>query len=178
MVSRQVWSRYQSPGDDLIDWNLGVSSHRTSIRTSTKSFFSDFDLIWCVGRPLPDMHTIVTSTRSKEKVKVTELVKLHFSRSISSAVFARSSKLMVAGDSMWSNPQLVGARFSNFLIEKLSREFKLRGMSIFDEIQNGHISVVREVTVRWLGMLVVLQVLCMLMWPWPDPKWRSRSRSF
>jgi len=40
----------------------------------------------------------VTSTRSKVKVKVTELPKLrkvHFSRSIFSAVFAWSSKVMV-----------------------------------------------------------------------------------
>ena len=28
---------------------------------------------------------------------------------------------------------------------------------------SGHISVVCEATVRWLGVLVVLQVLCMLM---------------
>jgi len=28
---------------------------------------------------------------------------------------------------------------------------------------NDHISVVREATLRWLGMLVVLHVLCMLM---------------
>jgi len=63
--------------------------------------------------------------------QVTELPKLrklHFSRSISSAVFAWSSKLMVGGDSMGSGLQLVRARFSNFLIGKLSREFKLRGM--------------------------------------------------
>jgi len=43
---------------------------------------------------------------------------------------------------------------------------------------NGHISIVREATVRRLGMLVVLQLLCMLIWPWPDPRSRSRSRSF
>jgi len=36
-----------------------------SVSTSTKSF-SDFDLIWFVGRRRPDMHTSVTSTRSKE----------------------------------------------------------------------------------------------------------------
>jgi len=46
------------------------------------------------------MHTSVTSTRSKVKVKVkvTELPKLrkvHFSRSMSSAVFAWSSNVMV-----------------------------------------------------------------------------------
>ena len=49
------------------------------------------------------MRTSVTSIRSKVKVKVTELVKLrklHFSRSISSAIFAQSSKLMVDSDSM------------------------------------------------------------------------------
>jgi len=46
------------------------------------------------------MSISVTSTRSKVKFKVTELVKLqklHCSRSISSAIFAYSSKLMVAG---------------------------------------------------------------------------------
>jgi len=42
------------------------------------------------------MHTSVTSTRSKVKVKeVPKLRKLHFSRSVSSAVFAWSSELMV-----------------------------------------------------------------------------------
>jgi len=33
---------------------------------------------------------------------------------------------------------------------------------------------VRDATVTWLGMVVVLRVLCILMWPWPD-LW---SRSF
>jgi len=75
---------------------------------------------------------------SKVKVKVTELPKLrklHFSRSISSAVLAWSSKLMVDGDSMGPGLHHVGARFFNFLLRKLSREFKLRPMSIFHEIQ-------------------------------------------
>jgi len=48
------------------------------------------------------MHVSVILTGSK--VKVTELTKLrylHFSRSISSAVFAWSSKLMVGGDIVW-----------------------------------------------------------------------------
>ena len=103
-----------------------------------KKVFSDFDLICCVGRPRPDMRTSMTSTRSKVMVKVTELLKfrkLHHSRSISSAIFVWSSKLTVVGDSMGSGLQLVGARFLNFLLRKLSREFKLRGMSIFHEIQ-------------------------------------------
>jgi len=93
------------------------------VRTSTKSF-SNFHLIWCVGRPRPHMRTSVTSTRSK--VKVTELPKLqkvHFSRSTSSAILAWSSKLMIGGHSMGPGLQLVGARFMNFHLGKLSREF-------------------------------------------------------
>jgi len=43
---------------------------------------------------------------------------------------------------------------------------------------NGHILVLRNATVTWLGMLVVLHVLCMLTSPWPDPRSRSRSRGF
>jgi len=95
-------------------------SVRLSVRPDS---FSHFDLIWCVGRPRPDMRTSVTSIRSKVKVKVTELPKLrklHFSRSISSAVLAWNSKLMVGGDSMGPGLQLVGARFLNFLLGKLS----------------------------------------------------------
>ena len=123
-------------GDDLVDWNSGVSV-RPYVRTSTKSF-SVFHLIWCVGRPRPRMRISVTSTRPKVKVKVTELPKLrkvHFSRSMSSAISAWSSKLMVGGHSMGHGLQLVGARFLNFHLGKLSREFKLRPISIFDEIQ-------------------------------------------
>ena len=80
------------------------------------------------------MRTSVTLTRSKVKVKVTELLnlrKLHFSGSIFSATFAWSSKVIVAGDSIGPDLQLVGARFSNFLLGKLSRQFNLRRMSIF-----------------------------------------------
>ena len=80
-----------SLGDDLINWNSGLSS--------------------------------VTSTRSKVKIKVTELPKfrkLHFSRSISSATVALSSKLMVDHDNMGPSLQLIGARFLNFLLIKLS----------------------------------------------------------
>jgi len=41
---------------------------------------------------------------------------------------------MVVSDSTGPGLQLVGARFSNFLLGKLSPKFKLRGMSIFHEI--------------------------------------------
>jgi len=42
---------------------------------------------------------------------------------------------MADDHSMGHGLQLVGARFLNFLLGKLSREFKLRPMSIFHEIQ-------------------------------------------
>jgi len=42
---------------------------------------------------------------------------------------------MIDSDTMAHGLQLVGARFSNFLPGKLSREFKLRRMSIFHDIQ-------------------------------------------
>ena len=42
---------------------------------------------------------------------------------------------MVGGHSMGRGLQLVGARFLNFHLGKLSREFKLRPIWIFDEIQ-------------------------------------------
>jgi len=87
-----------------------VGCVRPSVRPCTyvlpsvhKKSFSDFDLIWCVTRPRPRMRTSMTSTRSKVKVNVTELLKFrksHFSRCISSTIFVWSSKLMVGYDSM------------------------------------------------------------------------------
>jgi len=70
---------------------------------------------------------------------------------------------MVACGSMGPALQLVRARFWNFLLGKLSQEFKVCGMSIFHEMQNGHISVLCEGTVTWLGTLVGLRVVCMPM---------------
>jgi len=81
---------------------------------------------------------------------------------------------MVDSDSMGPGLQRVRVRFSNFLLGKLSREFKLRGMLIpgvmkfkwpYFRIAWGHSHT--------LGTLVVLHVLCMLIWPWPDPMSRS-----
>jgi len=60
------------------------------------------------------MRTSVISTRSKVKVKVTEPPKLsnvYFSTSVSSAVFAWRSKLMVDVNSMGPGLQVVGGRF-------------------------------------------------------------------
>jgi len=42
---------------------------------------------------------------------------------------------MVHGDSMGPALQVVGARLSNFLLRKLSPQFKFPRMSIFHEIQ-------------------------------------------
>ena len=42
---------------------------------------------------------------------------------------------MVDIDSMGPGLQLVGGRFSNFLLGKVSLEFRLHGMSIFHDIQ-------------------------------------------
>jgi len=42
---------------------------------------------------------------------------------------------MVNSDSMGPGLQLAGAQFLNFLLGKLSQEFKLCQMSIFHEIQ-------------------------------------------
>ena len=42
---------------------------------------------------------------------------------------------MVDVDSMGPGLQHIGTQFLNFFLGKLSREFKLRQMSIFDEIQ-------------------------------------------
>ena len=55
------------------------------------------------------MRTSMTSTRSKVKIKVTELLKfgkLHFSGFISSATLAWSSRLMVGYDNMRPTPSL------------------------------------------------------------------------
>ena len=71
---------------------------------------------------------------------------------------------MVHIDSMGAGLQLVRGRFSNFLLGKVSLEFKLHGMSIFHDIQmpNGHIFwywLLGDATVTWLGTLVVLHIL-------------------
>jgi len=63
------------------------------------------------------------------------LQKVHFSRSVSSTGYVWSSKLIVSGHSLGPGLQLIRARFLNFLLGKLSREFKLRPMSIFHDIQ-------------------------------------------
>ena len=43
----------------------------------------------------------------------------------------------------------------------------------FKSPSNNHLSVLLEATAIWSGMLAVLYVLRILMWPWPDPRSRS-----
>ena len=68
------------------------------------------------------------------------------------------SKLMVGSDSMGPGLQLDEARFSNFLSRKAILRVQTSWNVDISGNSNGHISVVREATVRWLGMLVILQV--------------------
>ena len=60
---------------------------------------------------------------------------MYISTYFSSATFAWSSKLTVDIDSMGPGLQLLGGQFLNFLLGKVSLEFKLHGMSIFYDIQ-------------------------------------------
>jgi len=86
----------------------------------------------------------LTSTWSKVKFTVTELLKFrksHFSGSISSAILAWRSKLVVDHDSMGPILRLVRARFFNFLLRKLSHEFKLRGMSILQNFKEPYFRI-------------------------------------
>ena len=70
---------------------------------------------------------------------------------------------MVDYDSMGPSLQLVGARFLNFLLSKLSCDFKLCRIISVTGLSKGHISMLLDITVTWLGLLVVIYVLCMLI---------------
>jgi len=92
------------------------------VRPCAESFFQFRSNLVC-GWTRPDMRTSVTLTQSKVKIKVTELLKfqkLHFSMSISAAILAWRSKLMVDYDSVRPSLQHFAARFFNFLLSKLT----------------------------------------------------------
>jgi len=120
----------------------------------------------------------MTLTRSKVKVKVMGLLnfpKLHFSTSISCAILACSSKLIVDHNSMGSSLQLVWTQFPfKTAITCLKTSWNVD----ITRISNGHVSVLLDAMVTRSGMLGVLYVLRILIWPWPDPRWRSRSLTF
>jgi len=135
---------------------------------STKSF-SDFDLIWCVGRPRPDMRTSMTSTQCKVKVTSKNCTFL----GLSSLPFWCGAQnwwlVMIAWDLvyiLWS-PIFKFPSKTALIWAQTSRNVDIT------RISNGRISVLHEATVTLAVLLVVLHILCMLMWPWPDPKSRS-----
>jgi len=111
------------------------------------------------------MHTSVTTTRSKVRVKVTDLPtlqKLHFSTSVSSIVLTWTSKLIVGGDSMRPGLHCLSPIFE-FPSRKAITRVQTSSKVDISRNSNGHILVVCDATVTWLGKLLVLHVLCMLM---------------
>ena len=126
----------------------------------------DLDQLCAPVWPRPDPRS---RSRSQSFWTSENCRKLHFSRPISSTILAWSSKLIVDHDSTGPILQLVGARFSNFILRKLSREFKLRGTSILHEFQMTIFPYSRRLLSHGLARV--------LMSAWPDSGSRSRSRS-
>ena len=74
-------------------------------------------MVGFAGSPICIVHVDLTLTGSKVKIKVIELLKfqrLYFSRSVSSAILAWSSKLMVDYDIMGPSLQRVRAPIFKF----------------------------------------------------------------
>jgi len=94
---------------DLIDWNSGLS-----ISPSVHKVFLVFSLIChdlvCWSTSTRYAHQYDCDPIQDQGQRASEVPKMHFSRSISSAILAWSSKLMVNYDSIPSL-QLVGAWF-------------------------------------------------------------------
>jgi len=103
---------------------------------------------------------------------------MYISTYISSATFAWSSKLTVDIDSMGPGLQLLGGQFSNFLLRKVSLEFKVHGMSIFHDIQMATYFGTGWCYSHMVGYAgsLTYTVLRMLIWPWPNPRSRSAPR--
>ena len=113
------------------------------------------------GSPTRFVHVDMTFTRSKVKVKLTGLLKLWKLPKIALFYvyllrhFGMELKLMVDRDSTRPNLQLVGARFSNFLLKKWVQSLWNVDLT---QISNGHISVLLEATVTWPSTLAILYV--------------------
>jgi len=177
--SDSMWPDLQFVGAQFLNLLLGKLSNFAECRYFMKFKWTYFGTEWgcshivgLAGSPSCMVYDDVTLTWCT--VKVTRLLKfrkLHFSRSISSAILAWSSKLMVDHDSTGPSLQLVRVQFLNFLFRKLSCELKWN--VDITRTSNGHISILLEATVTWSGMLEVLYVLRILMLPWPDPRSRS-----
>jgi len=146
---------------------------------STKFFF-DFDLIWCMGRPRPDMRT---SVRAFDQIQVkTKSRSLWISENrtfldLSPPPFSHGAQ------NWWLTVIVLDLTYTACL----SPIFEFPSRKSLTWVQtswnvdisrnsNNDISVLRKAIVTWLGMLVVLYVLCMLIWPSPDL--RSKLRGF
>jgi len=82
--------------------------------------------------------------------------------------------------SMWASVQLIGAHFFSFLLRKLSRDFKRRGMSILYKIQTAIYPYSLRLQSR--GPACWYSYMYCVCWcdldGWPDPRSRSRSGGF
>ena len=67
---------------------------------------------------------------------------------------------MIGRDSTGPGLQLVGARFLNFPPGKVITRVQSLPYVHISRYSNGRISVVRDATVTWLRVLIVLHVLC------------------
>ena len=106
-------------------------------------------MVGYAGSPTRTVYVGVILTRSKVKVNITGLLN-----------FRQLAKpFMLAA--------MTAAPLWGFLVEFPSRKAITRVQTSWNvdilRHSNGHISVLRDTTVTWLGMLVVLHVLCMLM---------------
>jgi len=128
------------------------------------------------------MHTNVTSTRSKLKVKVTELLKFQKLPilGLCPPSFWRGAQkwwlIMITWDLVYSLSEL--SSISEFPSQSAITWLQTSCNVDNTGISKGHISMLLAARGTWSGMLVVLHVMCILIWPWPDPRSRSRSRGF
>ena len=101
------------------------------------------------GSPTRTVYVGVTLTRSKVKVSLTGL--LNFGKLAKPCMLAA----------------MTAAPLWGFLVEFPSRKAITRVQTSpcvhISRNSNGYISIMRHATVTWLGLLIVLDVLCMVM---------------
>jgi len=117
---------------DLIGWNSGPSI-RLYVRPSVHKKFCSF-LIWYVGRPRPHICTPVwlrPDPRSRSRSMSFWSLENCTSLGLFPLPFWRGSDY----NSMGPILQRVAAWFLNFLLSKLSCDFRLSGMSILQDFQ-------------------------------------------
>jgi len=141
-------------------------SVRSSVHTSTKSS-SDFDVIWCVGRPWPDMRTTVTSTRLKVKVQGFWSTENCTFSGVFPPLFWRGAQNWWLTVIAWDLVYSVSEPSFQFPSKKAITWLQTCKNVDITRISNGQISILLEARVCWSGTLVVLYILCILMRPCP-----------